>query len=107
MANPQPALETSAPNPIAAHLGALRRLKGWTRERFGLDTGATVLVEEGRTTLEGFPPIETVVTFWTAPDMRHAFTIFKPATEIAADDLPPSWMKNGLVVEIAAGCNCC
>ena len=81
----------------ADHLAAVRRLKGWTRARFGLGDDTVVFVAEIACGLPGCPPLETVVTFWTAPDRRHAFKLFKTVEEVVEDDLPPYWMKNAIL----------
>lgn len=91
----------------APYLSALRRLKGWTRERFSLPEAATVLVSEESADLPGFPPLQTLVSFWTDPETRYAFKVFKPLEDVVEDDLPPSFMKRGLLVEMEAGCSCC
>src|ERR1051326_7665174 len=46
---------------------AATRVKSWTRQRFG---EVTVLVSELEGGAPGFPPLHTVVAFWTA-DRRH------------------------------------
>jgi len=89
------------------HLAALDRVRDWTRERFKLAEDAAILVSEVACALPGCPPLETVVAFWTENDRRHHFKLFKPVTEVVADDLPPSWMKNALVVVEGFGCECC
>jgi hypothetical protein len=43
------------------------RVKAWTRDRFG---DVTVLVTELESAVPGFPPLHTVVAFWTA-ERRH------------------------------------
>lgn len=106
MERPSPALFETR-EAVVAHLGAMRRIKGWTRERFTLDAVATVLIEQAQSGLPGFPPVETVIAFWTSPEVRHEFRIFKSAAEIEEADLPPSWMKDALRVEIEMGCGCC
>ena len=78
----------------AACAQALDRVRAWTRERFALAEDVTVMVSELACALPGCPPVETVVVFWTAPERRHHFKIFKPVGEIAAEDLPPAWLKN-------------
>ena len=83
------------------------RVKLWTRERFGLSDDASVLVAEVACTLPGCPPRETVVAFWTEGDKRHSFKIFKPASEVVEDDIPPSWMKNALADSETIGIGCC
>ena len=91
----------------AAHREALRRVKTWTRERFQLSDDTTILVTEIACNLPGCPPLETVVAFWTEGDRRHHFKVFKPVAEVVEDDLPPSWMKNALVVDEMLGRECC
>ena len=78
-------------------LTAVRQVKAWTRERFGLDDDATIMVAEIACGLPGCPPLETIVTFWTAPDRRHQFKVFKRVVEVCDDDLPPSFMKNAII----------
>ena len=89
----------------AAHREALRRVKAWTRGRFRLPEDAAILVSEVACGLPGCPPLETVVAFWTEGDRRHQFKVFKRAEEVVEDDLPPTWMKNALVV--VEGLDCC
>ena len=89
------------------HLEAVERLTAWTRERFKLPDDAPIMVAEVACTLPGCPPLETVIAFWTGNDQRHQFKIFKRITEVATDDLPPSWMKNALAVDEDAGYECC
>jgi nitrate reductase delta subunit len=48
-----------------------------------------------------------VVAFWTAEDRRHHFKVFKPAAEVAPDDLPPAWLKDALVIPPGGDCDCC
>jgi nitrate reductase delta subunit len=91
----------------AGQRAALARIKDWTRARFGLGEDVVVSVAELDCTTPGCPPVDTVVAFWTAPDRRHHFRIFKPAAEVVADDLPPAWMKDRLVVDEVLGCPCC
>ena len=91
----------------AGQLQALERIRGWTRDRFGLAGDAPLLVTEVACAVPGCPPLETVVAFWTEGDRRHHFKIFKPATEVTPADLPYSWMKDGLVVSEGFSCDCC
>jgi hypothetical protein len=46
------------------------------------------------------------VAFWTE-DTRHHFKVFKPVEEVAADDLPPAWLKRALADTEGIGCECC
>jgi hypothetical protein len=89
------------------HLAALDRVREWTRERFKLPDDAAIMVTELACALPGCPPLETVVAFWSGADTRHHFKVFKPAIEVIEDDLPPSWMKNALIVVEGFGCECC
>jgi hypothetical protein len=89
------------------HLQAVDRVAAWTRERFKLPEDAAILVAEIACALPGCPPLETVVGFWTEPDKRHHFKLFKPVAEVVEDDLPPAWLKNALLATEAFGCECC
>jgi nitrate reductase delta subunit len=91
----------------AAQSAALDRVRAWTRERFGLAEDIVVMVAELACALPGCPPVETVVAFWTAPERRHHFKIFKPVAEVVPDDLPPAWLKDALVVPEGGDCDCC
>jgi nitrate reductase delta subunit len=86
---------------------ALRRVKEWTRARFRLPNEAAVLVTEVACGVPGCPPVETVVAFWGEDGERRHFKVFKPASEVAEDDLPPSWMKDRLIADAMLGCECC
>jgi len=90
----------------AQQAGFVRQIKLWTRERFALAEDDVVMVAEIACGLPGCPPLETIVTFWTAPDTRHAFKIFKPAGGVTIDDLPPSWMKSAIISD-GSEFSCC
>lgn len=92
---------------LLAHLVAIRRVRDWTRQQFALAPAQAVIIEQNPTELPGFPPVETVVAFWTAPEHRHEFKIFKPTRSVEQDDLPPSWMRGALRVEADIACSCC
>jgi hypothetical protein len=85
---------------------ALDRVRGWTRERFGLPAEAVVVVAEVACTVPGCPPLETVIAFWVG-EKRHHLKVFKPVADIEPDDLPPSWMKPALAVPEDYECGCC
>ena len=89
----------------ASRVDAVERVKDWTRERFGLAEGETIVLQESPCALPGFPPVETLVAFWTADGERHHFKVFKRVEDVAGDDLPPAWMKASLAGDIA--CECC
>jgi hypothetical protein len=89
------------------HLDAVERLKDWTRARFALDDGDTVVVSELARALPGFPPLETGVAFWTAGGTRHHFNVFKPVEDVGEEDLPPAWLKDSLALSEGVECACC
>jgi hypothetical protein len=89
------------------HAAAVDRIKAWTRERFRLPDDAAIMVSQVACGLPGCPPLESVIAFWTDNDTRHHFKVFKPLTEVAADDLPPSWLKNALIAVEGEGLECC
>ena len=89
------------------HLEAVERVKQWTRDRFSLAASDVVLVTEGPSILPGFPPLETVIAFWSDDAVRHHLRVFKPAEEITEDDLPPAWMKDALAAADGIECYCC
>lgn len=90
-----------------ATLAALARIRAWTRARFELPENAVVLATQVPTALPGFPPVETVVAFWTDPASRSHFRVFKPAVEVREEDLPPAFLKNSLAGAQIFGCPCC
>lgn len=91
----------------AGHRAALARVKEWTRARFRLSDDDVVMVAEVACALPGCPPLETVLAFWTEDGQRRHYKFFKPVDEVVEDDLPPSWMKNALIVPEGMGCDCC
>jgi nitrate reductase delta subunit len=91
----------------ADHLEAVERVKEWTRRRFSLSDSDVVLVTEGPSVLPGFPPLETVIAFWSGDGARHHFRVFKSAGDIAEDDVPPAWMKEALAAADGIECYCC
>jgi len=89
------------------HIAALDRVREWTRERFKLAQETPILVAEVSCFVPGCPPIETVVAFWTESDKRHQFKLFKAVVDVVRDDLPPTWLKNALIVAEGIDCDCC
>lgn len=89
------------------HRQALHRVEAWTRERFQLPHETVVLVSEIACGLPGCPPLETVVAFWSEDGTRHQFKVFKRATEVVEDDLPPKWLKSALTASEEDGFSCC
>jgi len=95
-------LKKKSPDRVTAH----ERVRAWTLARFKLAGDKTVMVSEVACTVPGCPPVETHIVFWTEAG-RHHFKVFKPLTEVAADDLPPAFMKNALVAPEGFDCDCC
>ena len=86
---------------------AASRVKAWTRARFSLGAEATILVTEIESVQPGFPPLSTVVAFWSAERRHYHWRIFKPIEEVAEDDLPPAWYRQALEVTAGMQCSCC
>jgi hypothetical protein len=99
--------EERARNRRHDHLDAVQRVKDWTRQRFELDEGRLVMVSETASKLPGHPPLQTAVSFWTADEMRHHFTVFKRVEEVAEEDIPPAFMKAALALSDGISCSCC
>lgn len=93
-------------NKSPAHLQALNRVEGWTRERFELPREVVVLVSEVTCSLPGCPPLETVIAFWPADGKRRRFKVFKPVAEVVYDDLPFAWLLDALVDD-GIDADCC
>jgi hypothetical protein len=91
----------------AQRLEAASRVKAWTRERFGLSDDIALLVAEIESGVPGFPPLHTVIAFWTAERRHYHLRIFKPLQEVVEDDLPPAWYKEALAVTEGFQCDCC
>jgi nitrate reductase delta subunit len=93
--------------PSEHRLQAATRVKRWTRERFGLASETTLLVSEVESATPGFPPLHTVVAFWTAERRHYHFRVFKPLEAVLEEDLPPSWYREALAVTPGIDCGCC
>ena len=83
---------------------AATRVKQWTRARFG---DVTVLVSEVESVTPGFPPLATVIAFWTAERRHYHLRVFKPLEQVREDDLPPAWYREALAVSPGVDCGCC
>ncbi len=89
-----------------AREAALARVREWTRARFTLAADAAVLVAEIACTAPGCPPHETVVVFWVG-ETRHRFRVFKPASDVTIEDVPPAFLRNALAAADGFECGCC
>ena len=86
---------------------SIERLKDWTRARFALADGDTVMVTEEKPSYPGCPPMETVVAFWVAGRAPHHFRVFKAAHDVVEADIPPGWMRDALAGLPGVSCSCC
>lgn len=84
-----------------------RRVEALAREHFRLSPFAPVRVAEASTALPGFPPVETLISFWSGNRDEHLWRVFKPMAQVTRDDLPPWWMKDALMIDEAPFCDCC
>lgn len=91
----------------ASERQAIARVREWTRARFVLPEGATVMVAEVSCQIPGCPPIETVIAFWSDAETRYRIKLFKPVTEVLEEDLPVRWLLPTLLDEDDLGCDCC
>jgi len=96
---------TGLRKPAGSGQGA-RRLCDLTRARFGLGPRDLVVASEMRSRLPGHPDIETLVVFQGADGTRYRFKVFKPLASVTEDDLPPAWLRPGLIDYGDADCGC-
>ena len=94
----------AAPQKHPDRASAAGRIKQWTRDRFG---DVTVLVSELESGTPGFPPLTTVIAFWTAERKHYHFRVFKPLEQVAEADIPPAWYRDALAVTPGVDCSCC
>ncbi len=87
--------------------GITRRLKDVVRTHFRLADDDAIMIAEVACEVPGCPPLETVIAFWCEDEKRRQLKVFKPLTEVVADDLPPWWMKSALIHDDFAECSCC
>jgi nitrate reductase delta subunit len=90
-----------------SHVEAARRVKAWTRKRFGLDPKTTIMAAQVSCDTPGCPPIETIVAFWGEDGARYRFKVFKPIAEVVYDDLPYAWLLPALFDDGGLGLECC
>ena len=99
------------PAPSPTRLEAATRVKRWTRTRFSLSEKVTLFISEIESAVPGFPPLQTVVAFWSperTPQRTHYhFTVFKPLEQVLEEDLPPAWYRDALAVTEGVQCTCC
>jgi nitrate reductase delta subunit len=81
------------------------RVREWTRARFGLGKDNAILVAELKCSVQGCPPLETALAFWTADDTRHQFKLLKPVAEIVPGDI--AWLIGDLSDQETNYWDCC
>jgi len=84
---------------------AIASIQGWTRRRFKLEPTAAVLVSEVACRMQGCPPLETVVAFWTSDDSRHQFRLLKPLGDVRYDDI--GWLFGTPTAHDPSTFSCC
>ena len=84
-----------------------RHLKDVVRAHFRLAEDDVIMISELDCQVPGCPPIETVVAFWCADNLRRHFKVFKPLSEVQEEDLPPWWMKSAMIYDDTITCSCC
>jgi len=94
----------AAPQKHSDRAATAGRIKQWTRDRFG---DVTVLVSELESATPGFPPLTTVIAFWTAERKHYHFRVFKPLEQVGEADIPPAWYRDALAVTPGIDCSCC
>ena len=94
----------AAPQKHPDRAAAAGQIKQWTRNRFG---DVTVLVSELESGTPGFPPLTTMIAFWTAERKHYHFRVFKPLEQVAEADIPPAWYRDALAVTPGVDCSCC
>ncbi len=80
-----------------ARAADLDRVEALVRARFELGSDCLVMVSQLPGREAGFPPLETRVLFWTEDGIRHRLRLFSSAAEVVAADLPPRWLRTGLI----------
>lgn len=93
------------PGEVQAQAQANERVREWIRARFGLGDDNAVLVAELECSVQGCPPLETALAFWTADNIRHQFKLLKPVTEIVPSDL--AWLIGDLKDQETNYWDCC
>jgi nitrate reductase delta subunit len=86
------------------NLEHLQRVERFTRDRFALCSTDLVIVSEEVSRKPGFPPLETLVVFWTQDGQRYRFRIFKAVAQVDAADIPIAWMLPSLLDDGTADC---
>jgi nitrate reductase delta subunit len=82
------------------------RLAALVRAHFALGPDWTVTVADLRCQVPGCPPVETVALMWGPNGAPYRLRVFRPMTQVGADDLPPRWYLPALAAagDIDGGC---
>ena len=91
-------------NIISASIADLERIEKIVRARFAIPKDQIVLVSQDPARLPGGPAIMTTVLFWMDVETRHKLRVFKPAADVTALDLPPSWLRSALLDDVLMDC---
>ncbi len=90
--------------PDKATLTHLERIESAVRGAYGLGPETVVLVREEAVRLPGYPPRVTVARFPDAAGRAIRWAVYRPAAEVAKEDLPPAYL---LSLYIDDGSDCC
>ena len=85
-------------------LASLERVEHDVRSLYSVPKGQIVMVTQDLTRLLGGPRKMTTILFWMDVDTRHKVRVFKPATEVRKEDLPPPWLRSALLDDLLADC---
>jgi hypothetical protein len=85
-------------------MACLDQIEHWVRTRYSVDEDQLVLASEENGRVPGYPARMTTVLFWLADGTRHRIRVFKPAVEVAENDLPASWLRSALRDEGESDC---
>ena len=82
--------------PERRNLAHLEAVEDMVRARFVLSPADLVMVSEDPGRLPGHPPLQTTILFWH-DGQRHRLVLFTPVAGVGEADLPPAWLRPGLV----------
>lgn len=84
---------------------AHERVREWMRARFCLAKDSAILVAELKCSVQGCPPLETALAFWSADEARYQFKLLKPVAEIVPSDI--AWLIGELNDQETSYWDCC
>lgn len=73
--------------PATDLLGAVGRIKGWTRAALGLPPDVALSVTELACSAEGCPPRETVILVMAPGERARKYAVHKALLDVEGDDI--------------------